>query len=107
MPKGRPRTYSSAAERQREYLLRRRLRALESPSTTNYCYSVLRVAYAEIGQDPATTNILKWLDADVIYQACTRGGITFRQWFQTMASLPFVEMNRRGDKPRVRIAPVR
>ena len=107
MPKGRPRTYSSAAERQREYLLRRRLRALDNPSTTSYLISVLRVAYAELGLDVAKQNVLPYLDADDIYQVSTRGAIPFRDWFHAASEMNFVQLNRLGDRPKVRIAPVR
>jgi hypothetical protein len=106
MPAGRPKQYKDSAERQREHLLRRRLRVLENPATTNYFISVIRLMYAEIGRDVASENILPWLDADNIYEACTRGTTPFRDWFKTMSELPYIELNRLGPHPKVRIAPV-
>jgi hypothetical protein len=101
----RPKTYRNASERQREYLLRKRLRMLDAPGSSHFYHMLLRAAYADLGYDISKTNVLPWLSADLIYRAAHRGQDDFREFFKIASELPYVELNRLGEQPKIRIAP--
>jgi hypothetical protein len=99
--------YKDGAHRQREHLLRRRLRILESPESTNFYYAVLQTAYAEAGHDVARTMVLPFLKADDVFQMAHRGSDSFREFFERASKLPLIELNRTGREPLIRIRPIK